>query len=395
MIVNRALRSGYAWHLVWALSCVGFVIFVVDWAILHHSYFWDLKIYADAARLSRNGGNAYGQDFGGLWFVYSPLVLWVFERLGDSLLAIFLTAYLISAGVFFTLAPRHVTASLCLLFGVMIGHDFVIGPALTGNFSLFAHLLIFGLWVLPKSRTAFVALLVLISAVSVIKPYFAAYFLLWALREGKFTRHSLWALFALVAVVAVWGAQVLWAPERFADFLSALDRQTALGSSRQDMGEGIFRVVLYVVPSPLLALIIHGLLILVILGVWFMRLRPRLTNASDPRTEMLILTGAFIICVLMNPRLKVYDITLFYALCIHALYLRERTRSEFRGTALLGLTLFLAVLSLLAEIPGDSILAKFMIESLRYLAFLVSFVFAANMILQTPTSRPTPMAPET
>jgi len=323
--------------LLLTLSVIGLGLTVNVWITKFPNVFWDLNVYQAAGAAFQSGQGAYAQDYHGLRFVYAPLVLWLFSLLGDWLTPLFLTLYAIITAWFVIAVPASLRWSLLLVFGVLFHYDLMLRAALTGNLTIFAHLLIILLWLAPANILCRAALLLTISMMALIKPYFAAYFMLWGLRDGKITRDSLLAALALGLVILAWVAQAVLAPDSFAAFLNALDAQAGLGEGNPDIGIGIFRVALWLTHASKPALALHVLVSVALIVGWLLWLRRPLAETDGPAARLLLLTGPLILCLLINPRFKVYDIAAFYMLCIHAAYLWGRARPHLPILPVLGL----------------------------------------------------------
>ncbi len=176
--------------LLWLLCAAGGA-FVLVQDILPVQPFWDLRLYDAAAAMARAGADPYAQGFGrsNLRFVYPPLVLKAFAALGPALVPALAAAYVACAGAFLALAPPGLRLAPVLIVGVFAFiHDPLTSGFATGNLSLYLHLMILALWLHAGRSGPRHALLAVIVLAACIKPSFAAYFGLWALRDLRLGR---------------------------------------------------------------------------------------------------------------------------------------------------------------------------------------------------------------
>ncbi|MDF0602031.1 hypothetical protein P1J78_14910 [Psychromarinibacter sp. C21-152] len=328
--------------LLWLLCAAG-TVYVVGYFlfaaldIVPSRMFWDLSVYKQAAEVASAGGDAYEQRYGGLRFVYPPLVLSAFAALEPWLLPLLAGTYVAVTAVFLLKAPPSLRLSPFLIMGVSAFHDPLMVAVRTGNLSLYLHLLVLALWVRPGGAWTRRALLVVILLGTVIKPVFAAYFGLWLLRDARLGRESAEAALTLAAAAATWLLQLWLMPEAFAGFLGAVDRQIGLDDTYSDLGSGVLPQVFNLSGSFTTGLLAHlaawgGLSL-----IWLLWLRKRVSDAPDAARRHILLAAPFVLCVLLNPRMKQYDLVAGFFLVLQAGYLWGRLPRPPTVLPLLGL----------------------------------------------------------
>ena len=138
-------------------------------------------------------------------------------------------------------------------------------------------------------------------------------------------------MMAFLITAAVWASQAIIYPQSFASFLGSVNAQFGLATGSHDMGRGIFALIAHLTSNDVLALAGHAVAWALVAAIWQFALRPALTKKVHQKELAQFLTiGAFILCLIATPRLKIYDLALFYLLVIEAvivlgLFLQKRT----------------------------------------------------------------------
>jgi hypothetical protein len=372
-------------RLLWlmVLLGLGFALFV---DVLGAPALWDLEVYERAARL---GTEVYDDRSTRMQFVYPPLVLGLFTWLGPLLVPLLLGLYAAIFLAFVAFSPHSLRLALLSIFGVFAFIHEPLSTALrTGNLTFYLNLLILLLWLRERHRWQAGLLLLTISLACLVKPTFAAFFALWLLRDLRWQRTSTIALAAFIACALIWGAQLAWAPTAMAQFTAALQAQLHLGAEWPDVGRGFYRYGLRWTGDLNAALLLHVLGWLALLAVWLRLLRPRLMAAGGEAARMLRLTGPYALCLLMTPRLMVYDVAPLFLLSLQAGHLWSTLPRPPR---------ILPLLSLLAAVQlADPIGIVQYQQGLELLVVLLFFGLAAHAIGRQPGSdslRPAQPAP--
>ncbi len=115
-------------------------------------------------------------------------------------------------------------------------------------------------------------------------------------------------------------------PGAFSAFLQALRDQSGLDGGKLDLGLGAFPAVLRLTGSPAAALAVHLAVWAAFVAAWAAWLRPRLAARDNAAARLLCLTAPVLLCALLNPRLKSYDVATIFLLAIHAGHLWGRLR---------------------------------------------------------------------
>ncbi len=297
---------------VTSLTLYGYVFNVVD-------LFWDLDIYVRAARDGLTGGAPY-REVDGLAFVYHPLVLHLFMTIERIVpLSTVLTAfYVVTSGWLGyelirtaqnIVRNRGISLSYWVLLPVLVtmipvhAGVFVI---VTGNLTTYLHFfLIAYLLRIYRNRGAFssVGSMIAVGVFSLIKPYFLAYILL-ALVNPRSVRSAVTEISAGVAVFAAfWFGGALVYPAEMDIFMSNIAGLQSNG--RVDVGINIYGLTQSLGLSKIgglgVQVVASALLILVF---WAISRRIRNTEGGGA----LVLTLAYLVLTLVNPRLKEYDL---------------------------------------------------------------------------------------
>lgn len=310
----------------------------------YENFFWDLNIYDRAINDLGAGINPYRLDVGGL-FIYHPLVLntmnWVnhFIKLKYFLVSIYCLAtgfFLFQVQMLFkeayikskdgNLANNLIEILICAIAFGGVG----VISVLTGNITIYLHMLLFGLmlgYVRTNQNSYLYSYSFLLPLIALIKPYFLSYLLLFYLFKRKKIIY-LCILWACLVFVMTWFYSVIFDPIRYGDFLNALKQQIQNGGDVGYSFYGVLRV--FNVSDPVL-LAIHGLVSLFLIWLGLFSIPKNLEIENNLVAKFLLAT--FVI-VIINPRMKEYD------LCIGVVsffLLLRGTCPEYKKIMLIGL----------------------------------------------------------
>jgi hypothetical protein len=306
-----------------------FLVGVVVFAVLGQgpqkllAPFWDYSSYSAALMRFNQGGDPYGVPASEFPLVYPPIFLNLLAKVP------FLTVYLL-----FTLATlAYVVYSVRksnfvwpATVGFLAGGAGV-GALLTANFAIFSHLLIVAL-LYSASRSerravlgyAVTALVIVLFAS--IKIYFAAYALVFL-----FLPNGIRYFFAIpICVACVDAAQMLLEPQLWAAFETRLRWQVI---TQHDSGLVLSGILQQRVESlsAIEDVLIHEAIVVALFLYGINPLREPRTLAFNDVSGKLFYVIAF--AIIVNPRLKEYDIGALFACCYISLF--QSTRPEDRA----------------------------------------------------------------
>lgn len=299
------------------LSVLGFLANLVS-LLRVDQFFWDLNVYQTAVNLFNNGRDPY-LDLEGLKFVYSPYVLMLFSGFGEHLTLLFYAFYALIF-LLFALSYRGIELLVASLIATPLFMERFLTYAMsTGNLTSFAHFLIITLVSFNLPTLSLVAICLL----TIVKPYFGAYFLLvlvvW--RKHHWTRIK--TLVAFIITVIVFISQMFVYPDLFDNFVTSLSTQALGDNAVRDVGIGIYRIAAEFLNSGF-AIVTHFVVwsvLAVSLLFIFRSLKDRLDGAVF---EKLVFYTCLIVLTLSNPRMKVYDYWIIPAASLVLLYVLNK-----------------------------------------------------------------------
>jgi len=280
------------------------------------SPFWDYKVYAYALDQFSRGANPYTPH--GFPFVYPPIFLNLFARIPFHWLYL---AFVCASLIYLAYSIRHADFVVAGALGFLTGGAGV-GGILTGNFAIFAHLLIIALFYAasqdasPQSRGATArscALAFFIALFAAIKIYFITYAVVFF-----FIPKGMRYFFAVPLCVALATiAQLALEPRLWTSFETLLRWQML---TQNDSGLVLFGILEQHVRA--LSALEDGLIYeLVVVALFVYAVNPfrgRRLMASENVPGRLFFILAF--CLALNPRMKEYDIAPFFACCYVSLF---------------------------------------------------------------------------
>ncbi|RAR66902.1 hypothetical protein C7401_102328 [Paraburkholderia unamae] len=276
------------------------------------SPFWDYKVYAYALDQFRRGANPYNPH--GFPFVYPPAFLNLFSHVPFHG---FYLAFVCASLACLAYSLRHADFVVAGALGFFTGGAGV-GGILTGNFAIFAHLLIIALFYAAStgksSATAKHWLLAFFIALfAAIKIYFLTYALVFFFIP-KGMRYLL-AVPVCVALATI--AQLVLEPRLWTDFETLLRWQML---TQNDSGLVLFGMLEQHVRalSAIEDVLIYELVVVALfIGAVNPFRAPRLIAAEKVPGRLFYLLA---FALALNPRMKEYDIAPFFACCYVSLF---------------------------------------------------------------------------
>lgn len=282
------------------------------------SPFWDYKVYAYALDQFKRGANPYIPH--GFPFVYPPIFLNLFSRIPFHWLYL---AFVAASLIYVAWSVRHAHFAVAGALGFLTGGAGV-GGILTGNFAIFAHLLIIALFYAASkdasqpSRSATAkhcALAFFIALFASIKIYFLTYAVVFF-----FIRKGMRYFFAVPLCVALATiAQLALEPRLWTDFETLLRWQML---AQNDSGLVLFGILEQHVRalSTLDDVLFYEVVVVALFAYAVNPLRGRRLMVSENESVPGRLFYILAFCLALNPRMKEYDIAPFFACCYVSLF---------------------------------------------------------------------------
>ena len=207
--------------------------------------FLDLEIYQKAINEFNLGNSAY-RSYGGLYFVYSPYILFFFSWFKENLTNFLLFFYILTILFFLILKQTRAIIYFSFISSIIFFNHSLVKSILTGNITIFLHLIILVIFFLKNNKSKNIYFLIVIFISSIIKPYMLAYLLLTINRESLFIN-----LIKILLISAMFflffSSQYFFYPNYFIDFINSLYNQS-LGTSiiaDQDIGLAPYSIFSY------------------------------------------------------------------------------------------------------------------------------------------------------
>ncbi len=304
-----------------AIMAVGYLL---NGLLVGH-LFWDMQVYVDAVKIRNNGGSAY-EDLGGLKFVYAPVVLRIFS-IFDSWLPIVLgiSYFSITVALLTRVEGRVLVTSTLISSFWFFDFSFPISIQ-TGNVTLFLHFALIYSAIVSHQNSRFVFLF-MVALASVVKPYFISYLFLgvaiWPI-DRRFVFHS---IFVVSIVFLSFALQKIFLSDEFDQWLSSLSAQ-ALGE-RAGPGRDVGRAPYFffsLVFGKGLGLLLH--IASIAFGALFLALiyKRSCKVMTVSERKMLLFWFALVVCILMNPRMKIYDWWVLQGGCVAIIFIYLKYR---------------------------------------------------------------------
>ncbi|MEM1110331.1 MAG: hypothetical protein AAGI11_00365 [Pseudomonadota bacterium] len=275
-------------------------------AYVNNNFFWDMRVYTAAATAFAVDGSAYSGSAGDK-FVYAPYILLLFSLLQPWLAELLLLGYVAVLIALLTQPPGRLLVAGACLASFWFSLDDPARAAQTGNITPYLHALVLVGFFHVQRRSGMTFLTAVVIA-SLFKPYFLAYLLLLGAVPGHPRDKLGGAIVAISLTASVYAAQWLHMPDLFSLFLDNL-RAQVIGDTPgpgRDVGLASYYVYGQYFQRPM-ALLLHTVsvgLVFALLMVIYTRSRPYL---HPDTSHVLLFCGLLIVCILLNPRLKVYD----------------------------------------------------------------------------------------
>ncbi|WP_322031543.1 hypothetical protein [Paraburkholderia sp. J76] len=285
------------------------------------SPFWDDKVYAYALDQFTRGANPYIPR--GFPFVYPPIFLNLFSRIPFQWLYL---AFVFASLIYLAYSIRHADFVVAGALGFLTGGAGV-GGILTGNFAIFAHLLIIALFYAASQDTSrhisqqsratarYCALAFFIALFASIKIYFLTYAVVFF-----FIPKGMRYVFAVPLCVALATiAQVALEPRLWTDFETLLRWQML---AQNDSGLVLFGMLQQHVRAltTLEDVLLYELVVVALFVYAVNPLRGRQLMVSENESAPGRLFYILAFCLALNPRMKEYDIAPFFACCYVSLF---------------------------------------------------------------------------
>lgn len=278
-------------------------------------FFWDLNVYQTAVNMFNNGSDPY-LDLQGLKFVYSPYILILFSKFGEQLELFFYVFYfLIFVG--FVMSCRGIELLLAsFIVTPLFMEKFLTYALSTGNLTAFAHFVVITLVSFHYPALCLFAVCIF----AIIKPYFAAYFLLILVVWRKEYRIVGKTFTTFVVTTLIFISQIFVYPDLFNNFIVSLSNQALGDNNLRDVGIGIYRIAAKFQSSGV-ALVTHFVVWSSIALSLLFLVKSLKTRMDSKVYEKLIFFTCLAVVTLANPRMKVYDYWIVSAASLILLYL--------------------------------------------------------------------------
>ncbi|SDB82150.1 hypothetical protein [Paraburkholderia lycopersici] len=361
-------KDGEAWSL-WSLSAA--TCFLLVFAFNGTSgYFWDYRVYEKGLNCFFSGLDPYACAAGDFPFVYPPFFLKIFSIVHfRAAFAVLIAASAAGIGCVCidlrSLVPYRRLVP-CIVLGFLVGGS-GFASIVTGNISVFAHLLLVSLsYFLYRKNAIYISTAHAFAVIffSAIKPYFLAYALLYLFLPKRmlFTFAAV-----MLSVAGIYLAQPVLYPQLWAGFQGAIYSQIV---GQGDAGLSLFGV-LGKFGMGKIGILLHALLMLVIvlISVLLRRRHGRISLAIGSTGELFYFLA---ILILLNPRLMSYDFSVF-SVCLYLSMIISSRGERWTGSFLIFFP-FLTILPLCLDA-----LFGIRVHSLTYY-FLSTYVLLATAI---------------
>ena len=286
----------------------------------------DHFIFLEAAKEFINTGNAYGVGLPTFFFVFPPIVLIFLASINEFLTPFLLFIYLlsiISFCLFFRKEPKIFIYSILISIALLeIRRCSILTAMLSGNMAFYLHLAIISLWLFRNNFNTKIALYTVITIGAIIKPpIFSCYVLLPLLADAKISVSKIIpGLITMIIVTFVFALQSIMLPELFSNFMNSLDSQVLGGTKAAIDGWSFGAFWIYVSNSYVVAIFGHIITSFLIIAFWVYYKRRYLDKINNTDfVRLCISIIPVVICIIIMPRLKVYDYAIMNFLLIYLL----------------------------------------------------------------------------
>ena len=302
-------------------------ILIVIRTLLHtEDIFWDYNIYINAAREFIEGRNPYGVGLPVFPFTYPPIVLIFFASINEFLAPFLLFIYLLSIllfCLFFRKEPKIFIYAILISIALLeIRRQSMTYAILTGNIGFFLHLAIISLWLFRNNFNTKIALYTTIAIGAIIKPpIFSCYVLLPLLADAKISVSKIIpGLITIITVILIYALQIVMFPELFSNFMNSLNYQVLGGTEAGIDGWSFGSLWIHASNSYVIAIFGHIITSVFIIAFWVYYKRRYLDKIENTDfVRLCISIIPVVICIIIMPRLKIYDYTIMNFLLIYLL----------------------------------------------------------------------------
>ena len=289
-------------------------------------FFMDHDIYINAAKEFIDTGNAYSVALPIYFFVFPPIVLIFFASINEFLTPFLLFLYLLSIFsfcLFFRKEPKIFIYSILISIALFeIRRQSILIPLLIGNIAFFLHLAIVSLWLLRNNFNTKIALYTTIAIGAIIKPpIFSCYVFLPLLADAKISVSKIIpGLITMIIVTFVFALQSIMLPELFSNFMNSLNYQVLGGTEAGIDGWSFGSLWIHASNSYVIAIFGHIITSVFIIAFWVYYKRRYLDKIENTDfVGLCISIIPVVICIIIMPRLKIYDYTIMNFLLIYLL----------------------------------------------------------------------------
>ena len=302
------------------------ILLIIRTLLSNESFFHDFAVYINGAREFIEGGNPYGVGLPVFPFTYPPIVLIFFASINEFLAPFLLFIYLLSIllfCLFFRKEPKIFIYAILISIALLeIRRQSITYAILTGNIGFYLHLLIISLWILRNNFNTKIALYSAIAIGAIVKhPIFSIYILLPLLTDARISvSRILPGLITMIVAILIIALQIVMFPDLFSDFVSGVESHEFSDEIIEMAGWSIISLWFYVSNSHVVAIFGHIIISLLIIAFWVYYKRRYLDKIENTNfTEPCISIIPVVICMIIMPRLQLYDYTIMNFLLIYLL----------------------------------------------------------------------------
>ena len=305
------------------------ILLIIRTLLNEERLFWDYNVIIAGVQAFVDGGNAYGLDPHIFGFMYPPIVLIFFASINEFLAPFLLSIYLLSIlsfCLFFRKEPKIFIYAILISIALLeIRRQSILSAMLTGNIGFFLHLAIISLWLFRNNFNTKIALYSAIAIGAIVKPpIFSFYILLPLLADAKISvSRILPGLITMIVAILIIALQIVMFPDLFSDFINAVDLRINDQYFKEVVGPesgSFFSLWFYVSNSHVVAIFGHIITSLLIIAFWVYykrRYLDKIENTDFVRPCISIIP--VVICMVIMPRLQLYDYAIMNFLLIYLL----------------------------------------------------------------------------
>jgi len=305
------------------------ILLIIRTLLNNEPFFHDFAVYINGAREFIEGRNPYGVGLPVFPFTYPPIVLIFFASINEFLAPFLLFIYLLSIllfCLFFRKEPKIFIYAILISIALLeIRRQSILSAGLTGNMGFYLHLLIISLWLLRNNFNTKIALYSAIAIGAIVKPpIFPFYILLPLLADARISiSRVLPGLITMIVTILIIALQIVMFPELSSDLLNAVNLRVNDQFFNKVVGPesgSFFSLWFYISNSHVVAIFGHIIISLLIIAFWIYYKRRYLDKIENANfTEPCISIIPVVICMIIMPRLLVYDYTIMNFLLIYLL----------------------------------------------------------------------------